>query len=485
MSIGELKKSAVQPEKDVTLYLSDISRGVRKFWWLSVLLAVLCGGISLYWNHTHFVPQYQTTATFTVLTQNETVSGLGDSSAYSFSYNRATAERLAAAFQYAARSSIFQKKACEELGVSAMPATLSVTFTEGTNLMTVSASGRDPQQVYAVLLAFVQHYSDVTMYIIGPSKLVTISAPALPTAPYNAHEPQTAALKAVLFGLALGIAWIALYAVLRQTVRTKADIRQELNQTCIGVLPQVTFKRRKHGRDTRVLLTNPAVSGDFLESLRLLRDAVQNGLQSGEKVALITSTAPEEGKSVVTLNLAAILAKNDKKVLVLDADLRNSGIAAMLRTDGAERAPEHTTQSAAPSYRIQHCTPLGVDVLHFSARVHSPGKILQTEPLRKIVEALKSQYDLILIDTPPCGMISDTAVIAGAADAALYVVRQDTVLTSRIRNGINTLLSTDIRVLGCILNGATTGIGSYGYYYSYKGYRSYSGAHSAEKGRGK
>lgn len=476
-----MKNQAVQPEMDVTLHLSDFFRGIRKFWWVSVLFAILCGGIAFYWSRASFVPLYQTSATYSILIQNDTLTGAEGQSAYSFSYNRATAERLATAFRYASQSSILKQKICDDLGVPKMPAALSVDFAEGSNLMTVSVYGPDPQLTYGVLNSFVRHYNDLTLYIIGSTHLVTIAEPVFPSEPYNTQFWQSTTLKGVLLGIALGIAWIVLYAVLRQTIRTKDDLRQELNQTCIGVLPQVTFKRHKRKMDTRILLTNPAVSSDFMESIRLLRDAVQNGLQNNEKVLLVTSTAPDEGKSVIVLNLAGILARNGKKILVLDADLRNSGIAALLHPESD--APAASEPDTTGLYHIQPHPALGVDVLTFDTQAHRLRQIVRTDQMQDIVNALKPHYDLILIDTPPCGMISDTAIIAGAADAAVYIIRQDTVLTTRIRNGIDALLSSDIRLIGCVLNGATTGIGSYGYYYGYGGYRqSYSKA-SSEKRR--
>lgn len=468
-----MKDQAAQPEMDVTLHLSDLFRGIRKFWWVSVLCVILCGGAAFYWSHARFVPLYQTSATYSVLIQNDTLTGVEGQSAYSFSYNRATAERLATAFQYASMSSILHQKICDELGVSQMPAALYVDFAEGSNLMTVTVYGQNPQLTYGVLVSFVKHYSDLTLYIVGSTQLVTIAEPVFPSEPYNTQAWKDTTLKGALVGAALGLAWIVLYALLRQTVRTKEDVRQELNQSCIGVLPQVSFKRHKKKMDTRILLTNPAVSGDFMESVRLLRDAVQNGLRETEKVVLVTSTAPAEGKSVVVVNLAAILARNNKKILVIDADLRNSGIAALLgakeeSTTGAEQ------KDAQALYHIRESELLGVDVLMFDTRANHLRRIIRTDQMRKVVEPLKERYDLILIDTPPCGMISDTAIIAGAADAAVYVVRQDTVLTTRIRDGINALMSTDVRLMGCVLNGATAGFGSYGYYYGYKGYKNYS-----------
>ena len=92
-----------------------------------------------------------------------------------------------------------------------------------------------------------------------------IASPELPTTPINALEWQKETVKSVMTGLLIGAVWIVLYAVLRQTVRTKEDVQRELNQTCVGVLPQVTFKRYKRKIDTNVLLSNPLLGNDFME----------------------------------------------------------------------------------------------------------------------------------------------------------------------------------------------------------------------------
>lgn len=90
-----------------------------------------------------------------------------------------------------------------------------------------------------------------------------------------------------------------------------------------------------------------------------------------------------------------------------------------------------------------------------------------------IFSELKESYDLVLIDTPPCGIISDASIIAGAVEGVIYVIRQDAVMQTAIRTGISAMLETEAKLLGCILNGATGGPGGYGNYYKYGGYNKY------------
>ncbi len=452
---------------DFKILLSDIWRGTVKFGWIAVALAVLFSGIQFYRSYVRFTPQYTVTATFTVQTENKVLSGENGVSAYSFFYNKNTADQLASVFPNIISNPILINKVCEELGVANMPATVTAACISDTNMVTLTAKGTDPQYTYDTLLSVIDNYSSVADFIIGRTKLTIITEPVLPETPSNKMAWRSSVLSAALIGAVLGVGWILVYAILRKTIRTKEDIRNILNQHCIGVLPQVVFKKYRRQINTDVILTNPLIGGDFLESLRLLRSSVQKLLSENEKVIMVTSTAPDEGKSVVAVNLAASFAKNEKKIIVVDCDLRGSEIDVFLKGEDSVAVKETDT------YVIRSEKSLGIDVLRFKDPEKNINKIIRVSALKPIFAELKNDYDLVLIDTPPCGVISDASIIAGAADAIIYIVRQDAVMQTEIRTGISAMLETDTKILGCILNGATGGPGGYGNYYKYGGYNKY------------
>ena len=457
---------------DLRVLFSDLWRGFVKFWWVGVALALLFGGIQYYRQHVHYTPVYQASATFTVHMENAVLSNNSSGgTAYSFYYDLSMADQLATAFPYVVNNDILRSKVCTDLDVPAMPASVQASSVRGTNMITLTTTGRDPQMTYKTLLSVIDNYSSVADYIIGRSKLVMITEPEMPTAPSNELSWRMSVAKGILLGLLLGLCWIGVYALLRKTIRTKEDIRTELNQHCLGVLPQVTFKKYRTAIDTNVLITNPLVGRDFLEAFRLLRSAVQNRLKPGEKVLMVTSTAPAEGKSVTVVNLAAMYAKNGSRVLVIDCDLRNSGILPMLESEiegeNAKKAAE------GEFYSIYDINSLKIQLLTFHTDNKKSQKIVRTPLLKEIVAGLRDKYDYILIDTPPCGMISDATIIAGAADATIYIVHQDAVMRDSIRSGLNLLLGMNKKVLGCVLTGATGGLGGYGNSYSYHGYHKY------------
>lgn len=463
------------PQKDntastveISVLLGDIWRGAKKFGWIAIALAVLLGGFQFYRSYVRFSPEYTVTATFTVHTENKVLSGDNGVSAYSFYYDRETADQLESVFPHIISNPILRQRVCEDLDVEAMPASVTAACVQGTNMITLTSKGGDPQLTYDTLLSVIDNYSYVAEYIIGRTKLVMINEPVVPEKPSNSNAWISSVFYAALIGLVLGWAWILVYAILRKTIRTKEDIADVLNQHCIGVLPQVVFKKYRREISKNLVLTNPLIGNEFLESLRLLRSSVQTSL-GNNKVLMLTSTAPNEGKTVVAVNLAASFAHEEKSVLVIDADLRNSGLQIMLNEGRFER--KLLTEN--DFFKIEHIEKLDFELLSFKPVIDSVQKIVRTANLKELLNALKSEFDLVIIDTPPCGMISDATIIAGAADTVAYVIRQDAVIQSNIRAGISSLLETETNFLGCILNGASSGFGSYGYYKYYRGGYSY------------
>lgn len=463
------------PQKDntastveISVLLGDIWRGAKKFGWIAIALAVLLGGFQFYRSYVRFSPEYTVTATFTVHTENKVLSGDNGVSAYSFYYDRETADQLESVFPHIISNPILRQRVCEDLDVEAMPASVTAACVQGTNMITLTSKGGDPQLTYDTLLSVIDNYSYVAEYIIGRTKLVMINEPVVPEKPSNSHAWISSVFYAALIGLVLGWAWILVYAILRKTIRTKEDIADVLNQHCIGVLPQVVFKKYRREISKNLVLTNPLIGNEFLESLRLLRSSVQTSL-GNNKVLMLTSTAPNEGKTVVAVNLAASFAHEEKSVLVIDADLRNSGLQIMLNEGRFER----NLLTENDFFKIEHIEKLDFELLSFKPVIDSVQKIVRTANLKELLNALKSEFDLVIIDTPPCGMISDATIIAGAADTVAYVIRQDAVIQSNIRAGISSLLETETNFLGCILNGASSGFGSYGYYKYYRGGYSY------------
>ena len=448
----------------LNFYASDIWRGLSKFWWIVVLLAVVFTVLMGVFSYVRFSPTYTVSATFTVQTQAVSTSGGGITS-YSYYYNRSTAEQLSETFPYILESNLLQVAVCEDLGVKSVPATISATSVSGTNMFTMTARGKDAQQTYDVLVSAMKNYPSVAEYVIGSSKLVIISEPILPEKPSNTRNTIMYMCVGCAIGLVLGCAWIAVYVFTRDTIRTKKDLQKKMNMNCLGVLPKVTFKKYSKKVDQSILIVNRLTGDSFLETVRQMRNSVVSEIGEGKKAIMITSAAPDEGKTTVSLNLTIALGQMEKKVLLIDADLRNPSVEKELNDFGKE-----LVYNSDPYVEIKHINELNIDTLQFGVTEDDMWKVMQAEYFENCISKLKEQYDYIIVDAPPCALVSDPVTIAGAVDSTILVIKQDTVRTTRIKYAIENLQSVNAHILGCVLNAAGSGITGYGYYYGGYGY---------------
>lgn len=450
-------------KKYFTVYMSDILKGLSKFWWVCVALAVLIGGIVFAKSYLDFKPSYRSTAVFTINTQDSTLAQGGISS-YSFYYDSATASQLSDIFPYILDSSYLKDAICDDMGTAFVPASLSASSVEDSNMFTLESVSGNPETAYNVLLSAMKNYPDVARYVIGDVNFSIITEPEIASSPFNKSDYQKNTVIGVFIGFVLGLLFIFIYALARRTIRTDDDIKKELKIKNLGAIPKVELKKHKKDVNKSILISNENIGEGFYDSLRVARNTLLNNLGSDEKVIMVTSTAPEEGKTTVLSNLALSISNMSKKVLIVDADLRNPSINETLKiggTDGAENEP-------GKDYSISKFTD-NVSVLNFNTENFF--SIIDQSELRKFFSEIKEGYDYVLVDTPPCGLVSDSLIIAQAVDAVVYVVLQDTVRISKIQSSIDDLLSSDVKITGCILNAAESGLSGYGRYYGYGYYR--------------
>lgn len=465
--------------KYFAIYFTDFLKGFKKFWWICVAFALALGGYRFVDGYKSYVPVYTSSATFTIFMQNSqsTISGI---SSFSFYYDVNAASQLTDTFPHILQSNILQEAICNDMKVSYLPASLSASYVTGTNLFTLSATGTDPVKAYEVLLSAIDNYPDVAKYVVGNLKFEMIETPVIASSPSNKHNYVSNAVEGAAIGIIIGLFLVLLYAVLRKTVRLKEDVKRELNLEAIASIPRIVFKKYQSGKDRAVLFTNEKIESEFLESYRVLRNIFVNSTSDDEKVFIVTSTAPGEGKTTTAVNLALSLSSINKKVLLVDSDVHHPSVieALYLESDEYKLTDKKSASYGSVVYKQFHCKDINIDLLTLEIEDSKKNVNIDFSDLQGIIDGYRNSYDYIIIDTPPCGLVSDAMYIAPAADAAIYVIHQDFVRLSKIRSGINNLLSTDTRIFGCILNGAEISGTHYGYGYGYGyGHKYGSGKH--------
>lgn len=460
--------SAEQPKSRGPIEPSDLWKGVLRYWWLILIICVLTSGGMFLRSYSGFNPRYEVSATFTVNTQTLSLTGEGIPS-FSTVYDNATATNLADTFPYILSSNILSDAICSDLDISYVPASLSAKVISSTNMFTLTAVGSDPQMTFDVLNSAMKNYPSVAKYLVGNVRLVVITEPVMPTQPINKFTYMVA-LEGLMIGLAISALWLLIYAFMRKTVKTKTDIGEKLQLEILGAIPAVTFKKYKNMQaDESILITNERIGSGFLESIRIFRNQFTHLTKGNEKVVMVTSTAPGEGKTTVAVNLALSLSDIGKKVLIIDADLRNPSVAYALNLE-----EEPAYDEVEDDYSVANLKKYGLYYLKFTVKENSYWRLMNANYLQKMFDSLRDDYDYILVDTPPCGLVYDSSLISQVCDGVIYVVLQDAVRIKKILLGMDNLNHNgQHRILGAVINGAQSGLSGYGDNYGYSSYGKY------------
>ena len=203
------------------------------------------------------------------------------------------------------------------------------------------------------------------------------------------------------------------------------------------------------------------------EAYKSLRTNVRFFLRNEDcKKICITSSAAGEGKSITLLNLAISIAESGQKVLLIDADLRRPAQARLLMEKAAPGLSNVLAGLAPKGEAIRKELYPNLDVMFSGDVPPNPSEILGSQEMESLMDELSGEYDYVLVDTPPVGVVSDACLVANLVDGVLLLVRQQRTKKENVKRAVNNLQLTGARILGYVLNGVEIEHGdSYGYYY--------------------
>lgn len=212
-------------------------------------------------------------------------------------------------------------------------------------------------------------------------------------------------------------------------------------------------------------ITLPEIDRSVSEALRSIRTSL---LYTGvTKVIAVTSSIPDEGKTVVSVQLAAQFASLGKRVLLVDCDLRKPKIKRMLGVKGSVTGLSECLSSQA-DFSIYSTNVDHLYVLLSGKIPPNSSELLSNGKLEKMLKVLKERFDYIIIDTPPAIGAVDIQIIGSMIDGVVLVIRSNYVKMSVVRNVVKQFERNNIRIIGAILNGVKKTDKDYYYYYYYE-----------------
>jgi polysaccharide biosynthesis transport protein len=296
----------------------------------------------------------------------------------------------------------------------------------------------------------------------GATNITVLDPPEIDGSP-SPHKGRTMAVALVL-GLILGLGIACIRDWLDDRLRSLEAIRATVGAPVLGAVPAISTAYTAADRG-QIVQNDPF--GEASEAYRTLRTALQYGLPHNARTVLVTSPIAGEGKSTMVSNLAIAMAQANKRVLVIDADLRaptqhrlfglkdRRGLATVL--GGGD-----TLDQAIQETEIQ-----GLDLLPCGPIPTNPAEMLNDPAFTDYLNDLADRYDLVLIDSPPVTAVTDARIIAASVDATLLVIRPEASNRKQAEHARDGLRSVGARVIGVAVNGVTRAAnfgGATGYY---------------------
>lgn len=476
-----MQQAAEQKNDDVMQF--DIVKLFQKFLqilkrlWLAVVLSIVfCVVAVVFVQQKNYTPSYKAYCTFSVHVVNKgTLSDIN--SLYAVYYDQDLAEQLDATFSYLINSDLLLDDIKEYLGTNTVGGTINANCIEGSNIFVISTYSGSPEKAGKLLEALMAVYYDSARYVVGDMKTEIIEGPIVSRTPHNAPNLIKGIVMGIILGLVLSIGSMVLYAMFKRTVFKPSDLEEHINVQCLGVIPLMQIGKGLTDDLAKVSATYE--QGMFRESIRGIARKLENAMVGEEKkVILVTSTAPGEGKSMLSQNLAETFAHWGKKVVLVDGDLRNPTLYRRYGYKDKEFPLEDVLRRQSSVDKvISHRHGGGLTLVLNSVRVEKPTVCIDSAAMKKMIEVLSDHSDLVIIDTPPCGQLSDVSLYMQYADGILYVVQQDRISIRNIVDSVEKLCGFDNKLLGYVINGAeqiSQGYGKYGYgKYSYGKYGNY------------
>ena len=306
---------------------------------------------------------------------------------------------------------------------------------------------------------------------VGANNISIIDRAEIPGFPFKPNL-QINALLAMLFGLLGGIGLAFLIEHLDDTVKLPEDVERILNLPVLGIIPSVREPRGREQMEQSLYLTAQTdPRSAFAEAYRSVRTALQFSTPEGApRILLVTSSVAGEGKSTTSLSLAIHFAQASKKVLLIDADLRNPSLHQELNMDNGFGLTNYLAGNVKP-VDIAKSAPIenleNLFVVTAGTLPPNPAELLSTPKMMTFLSLAAKKFDQVIVDGPPVLGLADALILGNLCDATLLIIEANGTRRGAVQGSLKRLRSSRTRVLGGILTKLEADSHAYGYQQSY------------------
>lgn len=472
----------------------------QRKWWI-VLVAVVFAAAAFMGTLLFITPKYQSSAMFYV---NNSALSVGDATFSIDSGDISASKSLVNSYIVILKTRESLRDVIDYAGVdrnySELKGMITAASVNSTEIFQVVVTSPDPKEAEEIANAIAYILPKRISSIIEGSSAKVVDSAVIASSPSSPSYAKNTAI-GFLVGFCLMAAFFALREIFDVTIRTEEDIALCCSQPVLAAVPDMgasskggydyAYDRKKknpasQGHSKQPVLIGSGIGFTASEAYKLLRTKLQFSFADENNCHIIgiSSALSGEGKSISAINLAYTLSQLNKKVILIDCDMRRPTLAEKLRIQKKPGLSSFLTGQSRLEDLIQYC---GIkndeEAFHVIAAGQNPPnpiELLSSERMVKVLAGLRGIYDYIILDLPPVGEVSDAMAVANETDGILLVVRQNYCNRVVLNDAVRQFQFINSKILGVVFNctsenGGRYGSGYYKRYYKryYKNYHKY------------
>ncbi len=470
-------KSFAQESDTFVIDLQRVFRAVLNNIWKIMIATLLCGSLFLVISLQFMTPMYRTSTSFYVnnkiflnggstnITPNDHAASISLVNSY-----------IAILKQHDTLMRVIEHSDLN-LSYGEIAGMISATAVEDTEVFSVTVTSDNPNKAATVANSVAHVVTTQIRDIIEGSSVKVVNYPTVPSSPYSPNYFKNTVI-GLFIGLIISAGTVILIEIFDTKIKCENDVKKYCNYPILAIIPDMN-RTGKHGYYSKHYSNHygqyavakskddseksPCLIGkdiDFAttEAYKLLRTKLQYSLADDQpcRVYVVSSALTGEGKSITSINLAYSLSRLNKRVLLIDGDMRRPTLAKKMSLSNYPGLSEYLTGFMGMEELLQEFaddsdqTP--VSVLTAGNTPPNPVELINSAKMSRAIETLRKQYDSIIIDMPPICDVSDALVAAKIADGVLMVVRNNYCSSTAVLDAVAQFEFVNAKILGVVFN---------------------------------
>ena len=363
-------------------------------------------------------------------------------------------QKLATTYSEIAKSELVLNQVIENLGLHFTPKELSKSLTikpvDDTAILSISAKNLNPRLAAQIANEIATVFAKQVTDIYKIENVKQLSVAVAPESPAN-----DTLMRDLVLGVVIAIVAVAGFAFLRyyldDTLKDNDDIEKMIGLPVTGSIVKGNVKSKRLGNELIVESSPKAVVSENIKSLRtnLQFTSIDKELET----ILVTSSNAAEGKSFVSSNLAISFAQADKRVLLVDCDLRKGRLHRIFGIPNTEGLSNLLTSDLRKLGSYVHATKIkNLDLITCGTYPPNPSELLASQKNKRLIKILSDHYDIVIFDGAPVGGLTDSVILSSLVDETLIVVKEGSTARNELLAAKDALDKVGSRVAGIVFN---------------------------------